>query len=62
MADKVELNLSLKFANEQEKKDFEVAFYGWLKQYQQNATIQNAVLSTDEGIGGSFYANFLPGI
>jgi hypothetical protein len=60
MADKVKLNLALEFTTDQDKKDFEAAFYGWLKQYQQTVTIQNSILSTEEGI--SFYANFLPGI
>ncbi len=56
-----ELTYTFKFANEQEKKDFEMAFLGWLKQYQQVATIQNYILSQQEE-GISFYANALPGI
>jgi hypothetical protein len=59
--EKVKLSYILEFATEQEKKDFEVAFQGWLKQYQQIATIQNYVFATaEEGI--SFYLNALPGI
>lgn len=62
MADKVKLNLELQFNSEQEKKDFEASFYGWVKQYQQVATIQNYVASQTTDELASLYVNFVPGI
>ena len=66
MADEnnLELNLSIKFADEKQKADFEAAFYGWVKQYQQIATIQNFVNSqvTDDTRDlFRAYIDFIPG-
>lgn len=61
MADKVKLNLELEFNSEKEKKDFETAFLGWVKQYQQIATIQNFVASQVTDELASAYIDFIPG-
>ncbi|MDH3602425.1 MAG: hypothetical protein OEU26_22650 [Candidatus Tectomicrobia bacterium] len=46
-----ELNLHLQFPTEQIKEDFKTAFQGWLKQYQQQATV-SAALSGGAGQQG----------
>ena len=71
MADAVKHTLNLEFPDEQTKEDFEIAFRGWLKQYQQQATLQRQLSSGGGGQqpGGaqpriasvSAYLNVIPG-
>jgi len=39
----VTTNLNLQFPDEKSRDDFEIAFRGWLKQYQQQATVTYAI-------------------
>jgi hypothetical protein len=56
MAEKIKATYTAEFDTEQEKEDFEIAFRGWLKQYQQLATVNKSLAqSTEEGV--SFYIN-----
>jgi hypothetical protein len=60
MAEKIKATYTAEFDTEQEKEDFEIAFRGWLKQYQQLATVNKSLAqSTKEGI--SAYVNFIGG-
>lgn len=46
-------NLSLDFPDDQAQEDFEIAFRGWLKQYQQQAGIARALTGGGGAQGGS---------
>jgi len=45
-------NLSLDFPDEKAQEDFEVAFRGWLKQYQQQAGLARALTGGPRPQGG----------
>jgi hypothetical protein len=43
MAEGTEFNLKLDFPDAKARGDFETAFHGWLKEYQQRVTIHRAL-------------------
>lgn len=45
-------NIKLDFPDDKAQEDFEVAFRGWLKQYQQQAGVARALTGGQKGGGG----------
>jgi hypothetical protein len=43
MAEGTEYNMTLTFPDAKAREDFEIAFHGWLKEYQQRVTIHRAL-------------------
>ncbi|MGY1707509.1 hypothetical protein ACI79C_23340 [Geodermatophilus sp. SYSU D00697] len=45
-------NIALNFPDDQAREDFEIAFRGWLKQYQQQAGVSRALIGGSRPGGG----------